>query len=85
MINCKFWEDLISNPKSIIINGHHYIDGGKDQDYPLGFSGRVFNIIFNNGEVLETNNLFHQGKIPDSFRFQLVNNAKFMIGNYEKI
>ena len=57
-----------------------YTDGGKS-DSPnsmKGFSGRKFKIQMNDGKVIETDNLWCGGDIPDSHRDRMPDNAKFM-------
>ena len=68
--------------ESIIINGIHYHDGGKvDRSKVggfLGHSGRSFMIKMNDGKLIETNNLWCQGEIPEIFKNILKDNAEFV-------
>jgi len=54
--------------------------GRKDNEYAsnLGCSGKEMKIQIASGEIISTNNLWHQGKIPEHFRNILSNNAKFV-------
>ena len=68
----NYWMDLLEKPRGMIINGHHYIDGDKDDrrvpNSLNGFSGREFKIRnLETGEVFITHNLWHQGQIPQAF------------------
>jgi hypothetical protein len=81
---CDFWLGLIDNkgltPENrFIIEGHHYVALPNDP-HPLamrGFSGRRFEIKTDDGRTIVTNNLWHQGEIPERFRDRLPNNAVF--------
>ncbi len=81
---CLFWLDRIdaqSNPKACIINGQSYQDAGRRSGGyrdSLGFGGREFRIEFFDGRVLETNNLFSQGDVPERFRDRLPDTARFV-------
>lgn len=44
----------------------------------LGFGGREFTIKKANGEIVTTNNLWHNGDIPKRFQKRLSNNAEFL-------
>lgn len=74
----EFWSEKIStrnDPDVAIIDGNHYIIGG---ELNKGFGGRKFTIKFMDGRVVETCDLWHQGKIPESYREVLSDNAKFI-------
>lgn len=78
----NFWREIIAEKdKHIIIDGRCYIDGGevKDIDHHLflGFSGHRFWIRFFDGNEITTNNLWFQGDVPDKFKNELPDNAKF--------
>lgn len=80
-----FREDVIkilNNNYRIIINGNCYVDSGdKPQcDYKswLGFDGQRFYIRFFDGREITTNNLWHNGIIPQEYREQLPDNAEFI-------
>ena len=81
----EFWDNHIArknDPESICVGGHHYrlsnpILAEKGYRGMLGFGGREWTIEFNDGRVVKTNNLWHQGEIPESVSKQLPDNAKF--------
>lgn len=74
-----FWKKIISEKeKHIIIDGGCYFDAGNNKPGVFrGFSGRRFWIRFKDGSTLTTNNLWHQGKIPEEFRDELPDTAEF--------
>ena len=59
-----------------IINNDVYVIGS-DKDSPRGFSGRIFNILFNDGTYITTNSLWFKGHVPTRYRSTLRNNAVF--------
>lgn len=66
-----------------IINGScYYYDRKKPIDNSpfsfKGFDGRLFRIRYPDGKEVETNNLWHNGKIPDNWRDRLPDNAEFI-------
>lgn len=77
---CGFWEEHVDrkdNSNVARIDGVHYIIGNPNQRRFRGFAGRRFEIIFDDGREVETNNLWCQGKIPQRFKDRLPNNAVF--------
>jgi hypothetical protein len=76
--NCNFWRQYVGNPKSIVIDGEHFVDGGKTTLEPRGHGGRQFKIKMKDGTVIETNNLWYQGKIPPIYRKDIPDNAVFI-------
>lgn len=92
---CDFWIEHIrndvDNPRVARIDNHHYTIGpdpkaGDDASW-LGFSGRKFVIKFDDGHIVVTRNLWHQGEIPERFRSMIPNNAVFedATGNWVKV
>jgi hypothetical protein len=83
--NCNFWIEIIekyhSKGTSIIVKGSHYVDGGHVQNprdrNGLGFAGHMWTIK-KDGKTFFTNNLWHQGTIPEHFRDVLKDNAEFV-------
>jgi len=79
---CAFWNEQLthSNDKSVRVNGVHYRIGMEtsDRNSFKGFGGSLFKIQFDDGRYVETCNLWCQGKIPDAFRDELPNNARFV-------
>lgn len=80
--SCNFWLFQLNRKGAIIINGHKYQDGGKiDKSTTggfVGYGGRDFKIEFNTGKIIETNNLWSQGQLPDRFKEKFPDNAKFL-------
>jgi hypothetical protein len=88
---CAFWTEKLEEynkgaaSKVVVIAGHMYYIGEEkyvgDTAYPTwrGFGGRRFKIHrFDTDETIETTNLWHNGVIPDRFRDQLPDTAKFV-------
>jgi hypothetical protein len=81
--NCAFWIEKLFlhyfTGKSVIVDGSHYTDRGKSSQGRefLGFCGREFKYKKEN-KMFETNNMWHQGKIPQRFRLVLEDNAVFL-------
>jgi hypothetical protein len=80
--DCSFWlgktdyPDYMANHQ-VIINGEHFMLGETDS-FVRGFGGREFIIQFFDGRIIETNNLWYQGEIPEQFRSMLPDNAVFI-------
>lgn len=80
----KIWLDIIEErEKHVVIDGEcYYLErnnlNGCDRAGFKGFGGRRFRIKFNNGEIIETTNLWHNGVIPDEFRNVLKDEAVFI-------
>ena len=78
---CDHWLSVIErdNPKRIVIDGHIYSDGGRNRQSlgTLGFGGREFHIVMNDGTEIKTNNLWSGGEIPEKWRERLPDNARF--------
>lgn len=81
---CYHWNrqlelNLNTNRDYAIIDGQHYVIGPEHDDGGFrGFGGRKFIIEFNDGRIVETTNLWHQGTIPDGYwREKMQDNAKF--------
>lgn len=75
----EFWTEKVHAKKQ---NSHRYpvANGemfyvGSDTDYVKGFCGTKFCIKFFDGTVIYTNNLWHNGTIPDNFREKLPDDA----------
>lgn len=77
---CAFWQSQLDADKKrpndfAIINGTHYRIGDENERYDRGFGGQKFTIKFNDGRVVVTTNLWHQGPIPESWRNLMPDNA----------
>ena len=77
----KFWNNIITEKdEHIVIDGSCYAIAPDPIDGFYGFGGRRFKIkMFDTGEVIETNNLWYQGKIPEEYRHLLPNTAQFVV------
>ena len=78
---CNFWMGYIEKKNNLSIariDGNHYIISPDGPAGFKGFGGRKFTIIFNDGREITSHNLWHQGTIPDHFKKQLPDNAKFI-------
>lgn len=78
-----FWaEQIAGRSNAVVIDGDHYRiepEPGPREPQMRGHSGRLFRIRFReDGRVVETRNLWHQGKIPPPWREQLPDNAEFI-------
>lgn len=81
--SCAFWLDKIQNPPADreIIKGHHYTihPTAKRPDNILrGFNGKEFFIRRFDGTLIKSNNVWHQGEIPERFRKDLLDTATFI-------
>jgi hypothetical protein len=74
------------DPNQVRIKGHLYDirpELAPDPRYPSstsgqGFGGRKFVVRFHDGRVVETENLWMIGPIPEEYRAALPDNAKFV-------
>jgi hypothetical protein len=79
--SCNFWQNIVNRgtqPNCVIIDGNHFWISKDEPQTPtnwLGFGGRKFTIRFNDGRVVTTQNMWHEGSIPQHFREQLPDNA----------
>lgn len=81
--DCSFWIEKIDMPaedeaRRVIVDGEHYMIGIDDTGIIKGFGGRKFTVLFHDGRIVETTNLWCQGEIPDRFRKWLPDNAVFL-------
>jgi len=80
--DCSFWLEKLYlpdyNSKQVIVEGVHYLLSNSSIK---GFAGAKFKIKFFNGRLIQTNNLWRQGKIPQHFRSVLKDNAVFVEQN----
>ena len=75
-----FWNDQLNERENaVVIAGVQYRIGSKV--YPekgYGFGGDHFKIkLFSDGKTYDTADLWHQGTVPEEYRFILQDNAKF--------
>lgn len=79
---CWFWSMVLEENKKtqFIIDGNIYtVLANNKNEYTKGFSGRKFKIQkLETGEIIETDNLWHRGKMIKPFRINNPDNAKFI-------
>lgn len=80
---CNFWQDQLDLDNSgkrqfAIIDNHHYVIEPDTIRGFKGFSGALHKIQFNDGRIVTTKNLWHQGQIPEKWQAKFQNNAKFI-------
>lgn len=89
---CNFWTEKLEirdDSNTVRVKGVHYIIGPEKlkNEHKLspymrnavrGHGGAKFMVYFNDGRIVETNNLWCQGDIPDGFRDRLPDNATFL-------
>ena len=76
-----FWNNIIKDADShIVVDGLCYTVDRTRYDSTMynGFAGKVFWIKKFNGEEFTTNNLWFNGKVPNEYRSQLPDNARFL-------
>jgi hypothetical protein len=73
------WVETRNDPNCVRVNGvHYYICDEASISTFRGFAGRKFTVKFNDGRVVTTTNMWHQGDIPAALREQLPDNAAFI-------
>lgn len=81
--NFYFWDSLATRMahnlfhEYVIVNKEVY-QIGSDDDSPRGFGGRHWAIRFNDGHYVETNSLWHRGKLPKRLESGFPDNAVFV-------
>lgn len=81
--SCDHWDERakIQHTK-IVVDGTMYSDGGKVDKATtrgfLGFGGADWKIEMFDGRIIETNNLWCSGNIPERFKDRIPDNAKFI-------
>ena len=78
--DCSFWLKKIcmsedSKKRQVIVDGVHYM---LSDSSIRGYCGAKFTIKFFDGRIIETDNLWHQGRIDEMFRYYLADNAVFI-------
>lgn len=88
---CNHWQNQLEADKergdykwAVIDGGHYVIEDEDDSDPFRGFGGRKFIIIFEDGTIVRTTNLWFQGHIPPEWKEQFPNNATFANGEQWK-
>ena len=78
--NESFWRETLDDT-AIIIGGECYHIVQMSSVFK-GHGGRKFTIQFNDGKVIKTDNLWHNGVIPKKYNVQ--DNAVFLQDNHSK-
>lgn len=76
----NYWLERVNNKASksqVVINGYMFQIGSGLMGGSKGFDGAKFVILFNDGRKVITDNLWSNGEIPEKFRAQLPDNAKW--------
>lgn len=76
-----YWKQRVDNKDSktqVVVNGEMYQIGDEQDKGSRGFFGHQFIIKFFDGRVVITTNLWYNGVIPEEFRKDLPDNAKFI-------
>lgn len=76
--DCYFWTNGVLDDTKIVIDGKCYHIDKNEKAKFKGFGGRMFKIRFLDGTLVETTNLWANGKIPERFRERFPDNAKFV-------
>ena len=81
--DCSFWLGKMNYPidiasQQVIINGEHYMTYPATNELIRGCGGQWFKIQFFDGRIIETNDLWCQGSIPNRFKQILQDNAVFV-------
>ena len=78
--NKKFWNDIEQEKEEhIFINGVCYAIADKPIYGFVGYGGRKFKIkMLDTGKIIETNNLWCQGDVPEEYKSQLPDTAEFV-------
>lgn len=87
--SCAFWLVHIHNwwndPNWVRIDGTSYYpevilkEGQRESSHGYkGFGGRLFRIRFSDGRTIRTDNLWHQGTMPEWVQKQFPDNAEFV-------
>lgn len=79
---CSFWQEYVAKKHRLDIAricGSHFVIAN---EFPppgsmRGHAGAKFKILFDDGREVDTTNLWAQGTIPDEFKDELPNNARF--------
>ena len=81
---CNHWQNQLEADKErgdykwAVIDGGHYVIAPEDEKTRFrGFGGQKFIIIFEDGTVVRTTNLWFQGHIPEEWKSQFPDNAVF--------
>lgn len=77
--SCALWTARAKGENPLVIDGVRYSLGPGNSG---GMAGRKFVIEYFDGRVVETNDLWCQGEVPDWVRDRIPDTAKFLGGAY---
>lgn len=80
---CDFWSSLVGKDGIIVVRNdgkrHHYQIGPDTGEKSWkGFGGDRWRILFEDGRVIETTDLWHQGDVPERFHDRFPVTARFI-------
>lgn len=78
--DCDYWQDRVENQNSksqVVIDQVVFQIGPKGELFK-GCSGKEFTIKRSSGEIVVTNNLWVNGRIPNHFKDLIADNATFV-------
>jgi len=73
---CWYWLEQHTIGGGVIVGKVHYRIG--ESTSFKGFGGRKFKLLFEDGQILETDNLWYQGVVPERFLNMFENHATFL-------
>lgn len=81
---CSCWRvtlasDLAAERPFAVVEGEHYTFDDATEGRRRGSAGRAFVVLFTDGRVATTQNLWNQGPIPEHFRSRLPDNARSIV------
>lgn len=73
-----FWEEKIANKnnQNQVVYNHNVYYIGDGKGLSKGFDGDTFEITFNDGRIVITDDLWYNGELPKEFWDKLPDNAK---------
>ena len=77
---CAFWSLRTEIEKPTVIDGRWYAPGNRTSGSMRGMAGRRFDIEYFDGRRITTFDLWSGGEIPEVWRGQIPDNARFLNG-----
>lgn len=81
---CNFWSDVLrtanADPRMSLVDSETWsaYTAGPENAYMKGFGGEKYFLVYNDGHVTETTNLWHRGTVPERWRERLPANGRRM-------
>lgn len=84
---CLSWTEIIADDEEslVVIDQKAFLIHDEKAIGMRGYGGKRFTIVFNDGRVVETTNLWSKGNVPEHFSHILPNNAQFAPDDYTSI